>query len=119
VPVVQWQRRPTEAEFAGILGAEQARRSRAVALAGRDQPPPTFGPLPIADTTTVAVFACAEHTIHVDQAAQVHAAACSAPCPDHLPLCDCEPEPLPAPEPRGGPMTVLPTGWTVPAPPTI
>lgn len=114
--VVQWQRRPTVEELAGLVAAEQARRAQALLLADRAKSAPSFGPLPAAADTVIAVFGCAEHAIHVEHAARVHEADCTAPRPDHLPTCDCEPEPHPEPEPRGGPMVTLPTGWTVPAP---
>jgi len=114
--LVQWRRRPTDNELANLVAIEQARQAEALSLADQSQPAPTFGPLPTAGDTTIAVFGCAEHAIHLEAAARVHAADCSAPHPDHVPDCDCEPEPHPAPEPRGGPMVTLPTGWRVPAP---
>lgn len=63
---------------------------------------------------TIAIYSCHDDAIHVDLAAQVHAANCTAPNPAHLPACSCEPEPLPDPEPDIVHVT-LPTGWTVPA----
>lgn len=64
----------------------------------------------------IAVYACGEHAISMDAAAQVHAADCTAPDPKLVPACGCTPEPLPAPEPVEPARTVtLDTGWVVPA----
>lgn len=107
--IAQWRRRPTETELAALVSAEEARRAEAMLLADPDRPP-VFPPLPTVDDTTMAVYGCAEHAIHMDAAAQIHEATCSG--------CDCEPEPLPEPTPMPGtgPTITLPTGWTIPAP---
>jgi hypothetical protein len=115
---VQWSRRPSDAELAQLVAVEQARRDLALAGADPSRPRPEFGPLPSAGDTTIAVFACADHTVDLEHAARVHAADCQAPHPDHLPSCDCEPEPHPEPTPLGGPKVQLPTGWVVAVPPT-
>lgn len=108
-PVIQWSRRPTSEELADFTAAEQHRQNE-LGL------PPEQHRLPTADDTVIAVFSCADHAIHMDLAAQVHAADCSAPHDDHLPACDCQPEPAPEPEPpHADTMVTLPTGWTVPA----
>jgi hypothetical protein len=112
--VVHWLRRPGEAEHANILGAHQQLAAEALAAADPRKPPPVIGPAPTPETSTVSVYACATHAIHLDAAARVHAAGCSAPNPDHLPQCDCEPEPLPAPV-ELHPTVTLPTGWVVSA----
>lgn len=108
-PIAQWQRRPTSDELAALIAAEEARRAEALLLAD-PQKPPAFPPLPTADDTTMAVYACTQHAIHLDLAARIHAATCAG--------CDCEPEPLPEPTPLPGhePTITLPTGWTIPAP---
>lgn len=112
--LVQWARRPTDAEHAVIMGAHQRLAADALAAAGPGGPMPVIGPAPTAESSTVAVYACAVHAIHVDAAARVHAAGCSAPHPDRLPQCDCTPEPLPEPvDPH--PTVTLPTGWQVAA----
>lgn len=113
-PAVQWRRRPTDDELAALISAEQQRRDQASTPA--DTAGPTAGqPLLTAANTTIAVFACPDHAIHVDHAARIHSADCPAPHPEHLPACGCEPEPHPKPEELGGPKVLLPTGWTVPA----
>jgi hypothetical protein len=117
--VVQWQRRPTDAELAVLVAAEMDRRLEIRAAAGPDQPLPPFGPLPTAADTTVAAWGCAGHAITLDVAAQIHAADCQAPHPDHLPGCNCDPEPHPEPEELGGPKVTLPTGWTIPTPTAV
>jgi hypothetical protein len=109
-PIAQWRRRPTTDELATLVAAEEARRTQALLLADPQQPPPVFPPLPTADDTTMAVYGCAEHAIHIDAAARIHEATCTG--------CDCDPEPLPPPTPIPGeePTITLPTGWTIPAP---
>ncbi|MDH6123451.1 hypothetical protein [Kitasatospora sp. GP82] len=115
--LVQWQRRPTDTELADVVAAEQELRTRAAQLADPERPV-TFGPIPTAADTTLAVQACADHAINLDTAAKIHAADCPAPHPDHLPACGCQPEPHPEPEPHPGAQVVtLPTGWIVPAQP--
>lgn len=109
-PLVQWQRRPTEAELATLVAATQAFRDRALAAADPQQPP-VFGPLPTTTDTTVPVYACGPHAISRDLGALVHASDCTAPDPSLLPGCNCTPEPAPAPEPmHTGPRT-LPDHW--------
>lgn len=122
-PIAQWSRRPTDAELAVLITTVEERLDSAFALADQQQQQqqqqPTFGPLPSAEDTVIAMFGCGEHAIHRDHAARIHASDCSAPHPDHLPGCDCEPEPLPPREwmiTSPGAMTTLPTGWTIPAP---
>lgn len=107
--VVQWQRRPSEAELADLVAVEQDRQTGLGLPAEQHR-------LPTADETVIAVFACAPHAIHMELAARIHAATCQAPHDDHLPDCDCEPEPLPEPDHAGiDDMVTLPTGWTIPA----
>lgn len=113
--VVQWQRRLTDAEMAAHLETHQMLRAWALHEADSEKPMPAFGPLPTAADTSRAVFACADHAIHLDLAALVHAADCRAPHPDHLPACDCQPDQAPPPD-EPPPAVTLPTGWTVPAP---
>lgn len=112
--VAQWQRRPTAEELATEQDRVQAWRDDqfdgGTVPANHD-----FGPLPEAGEVTIPVYGCAEHTIHLDLAAQVHAAECTAPHPDHLPGCNCQPEPAPAPQAQPVVVT-LPTGWAIPAP---
>jgi hypothetical protein len=114
VPEVQWQRRPTEAEMTVLLTTEEERRARILAGADQDLPAPVFGPLPTVETSTIAVFGCRDHAVHVDAAARVHGGYCSAPHPDRLPACDCNPEPHPAPAPLSVPKAPTPTGWMLP-----
>lgn len=110
-PIAQWRRRPTADELAALVAAEEARRAEAILLADPQQPQPVFPPLPTADDTTMAVYGCAQHAIHIDAAARIHGPDCSG--------CDCDPEPLPPPTPVPGsePTITLPNGWTIPAPP--
>lgn len=113
-PVAQWQRRPTEAELQAERDRVTAWRAEKVAD-GLVPENHDFGPLPETSDVTIAVFACADHLIHVDMAGRVHASDCPAPHPDHLPGCGCTPEPAPEPEPEPQYVT-LPTGWVIPAP---
>lgn len=114
--VVSWQRRPTETELAPFAAAVQERNAELLLLADPERPAPQLPPLPTADTTTIAVYACAQHAIDMNLAASVHGADCVAPHPDHLPRCACTPEqPAPAHDPALDLIT-LPTGWTVPSP---
>jgi hypothetical protein len=109
--VVQWRRRPTAAELAVLVALEEGRRDELRALATPEQPP-VFGPLPGAGDFTVAVYACGQHAIALEAAAQVHQAECNAPHEAHLPGCSCTPEPLPTPDPpRESRQVTLPTGW--------
>jgi hypothetical protein len=104
--VVQWRRRPTDAELAELVQAEKARREQVLLLSDPQQPAPEFGALPTVDGTVIAVFSCAQHTIELEAAARIHASDCAG--------CSCEPEPHPdAPPPPA--MTILPSGWAVPA----
>lgn len=108
--VVQWRRRPTAAELAAVVAVEEQRRADALAMADPQQPAPTFGPLPTAADTVVALHACAAHGIPPAGASRVHQAACSAPAVAHG--CDCSPEPVPAGDLfAASPTPTLPTGW--------
>ncbi|MGA5819738.1 hypothetical protein ACPC54_17995 [Kitasatospora sp. NPDC094028] len=104
-PVVQWQRHPTEAEFAAVLGAEQARRDQILAHADPDWPTPQFGPMPAIDDTTVAVRTCAGHAIGLNAAAHLHQADCAAPD------CACDLTPAPQTVPPQPDLYALPAGW--------
>lgn len=113
--IVQWRRRLTDDEFGALLSAEQGRREMTRLLADPQMPAPVFGPLPTADDTVTAVFACASHAIHIDEAARIHAAACQTPDPAALSACGCPPEPDPASAPAGPAAVTLPTGWVIAA----
>lgn len=106
--VVQWTRRPTEAEFTAMVATETARREMAALLADPQLGAPDFGPMPAAGSTLVAIYACAPHAISHDVAAHVHAATCSAP-----PACTCSPEAIPENSGPGIPADNpnLPAGW--------
>jgi len=67
-PLVQWQRRPTEAELAALVEVEQSKRDAVLAAADAEEPGPVFGPLPTAADTTIAVYACGPHAISMDLA---------------------------------------------------
>ncbi len=111
-PLVQWQRRPTEAELAALVEVEQSKRDAVLAAADAEEPGPVFGPLPTAADTTIAVYACGPHAISMDLAALIHACGCTAPNLTNLPSCDCTPEPPPpADEPISQPQP-LPDHWT-------
>jgi hypothetical protein len=101
--VVQWRRRLTPAEATAYLAQQETLRAWALHEAPDGI---LLGPAPVLGDATRAVYACADHAIHIDLAARVHAADCQA--------CDCDPEPLPGPEPDATHLA-LPTGWTVPA----
>lgn len=104
--VVQWRRRPTDAETAAIRAAEEARRATA-ARVGRTIPDV---PLPTASDSAIAVYACADHALTPDSAALMHQAKCTGP--GKTAACDCQPEPAPAPDPDPGkPKKRLPPGW--------
>lgn len=111
--IAQWRRRPTEQELAAERERVTAWRTEKITT-GRVPENYDFGPLLEATDIVIAVFGCADHLIHIDLAARVHAADCPAPHPDHLPNCGCTPEPAPEPEPEQQYVT-LPTGWVVPA----
>lgn len=115
--VVQWLRRPTPDELAQVVAAEQDRRERWLAAADPEQPLPVFGPLPAADDTVRAVYACPAHAIPVEQAAHVHDAHCPASSPTDSTHCPCKPPPV-VEEPLAPEPTVLPTGWAVHLPTT-
>jgi hypothetical protein len=109
-PLVQWQRRLTDAELAEQLTIEQARRDELYAQRDIQLPPPDFGPMPTTADFVHAVLACGAHAIHMDAAAQVHQAECAGPDATALPLCGCDPEPLP----NNGPMQTVqevPAHW--------
>lgn len=110
-PLVQWQRRPTEAELEASVAIEQARRDQILSAADPEQPAPVFGPLPTQQDTTIAVLACGPHAISMDTAALVHAATCTAPNVTTLPVCNCTPEPAPPPEPMLAAALPLPDHW--------
>jgi hypothetical protein len=110
--VVHWQRHPTPVELAAIIGLENERRARAEQLADPQAPLPVWPALPTAEDTLVAVYACAEHSLTLDEAALIHTAQCTAPNPDDLPGCDCTPKALPTePETPASPPVGLPPGW--------
>lgn len=112
--VVHWLRRPTEDEVAVQVAIEEQRRAEVDAATG--MPLSDYPPLPTAADMVIAVYACAEHPIHLDLAARVHASDC-APEPHHLPDCNCSPESAPEPQRMAKRETVtLPTGWVVSAP---
>jgi hypothetical protein len=89
--LVQWVRRPSEAELAAIPAAQG-------------------GDSATAQNTTMAVYACGSHAIAADIAGLVHAATCSGPLSATLPNCDCTPEPAPQ-QPAEEPAPNLPAGW--------
>ncbi|BFP50035.1 hypothetical protein KCMC57_64030 (plasmid) [Kitasatospora sp. CMC57] len=110
-PVVQWRRRPTDAELGTVLA-----RAATLSTDGEPEQPAGLAPPPTAATTVVAVQACGRHAIGMDLAARIHSANCTAPDPEHLPGCGCTPEPLPAQTPPSTQDTIeLTTGWTLPA----
>ncbi|MEW2301983.1 hypothetical protein AB0958_18750 [Streptomyces sp. NPDC006655] len=108
--VVNWLRRPTEAEVAEVVAVEEERRAELRRLADKQLPPPEFGPLPTADGMTRTVLACAKHAITLDAAALIHQSTCTAPDPAVLPGCNCTPEGV---EPETPPVTTddLPDHW--------
>ncbi|MBM9504531.1 hypothetical protein [Actinacidiphila acididurans] len=108
--LVQWFRRPTPTERSDHVALVQAQRNERAALADPQQPP-DYGPLPTEAETTVPVYACAEHAITLDAAAQVHAADCTAPHPTDLPGCSCTPEPAPTDAAPPAPVAELPPHW--------
>lgn len=93
--LVHWRRRLTDAEFAHHLHAEKGRREEVLLLADPQLPTPVLPPLPTADDMTRTVYACGPHAIHMDAAALIHQATCTAPNEAHLPDCDCTPEAQP------------------------
>jgi hypothetical protein len=104
--VVQWQRRPTEAEFSDLLATENARREMLTMLADPANPP-DFGALPTVGSTLLTVPACAVHAIGLELAAHIHGASCTAP-----PACNCAPEVIPPSDSGAGPVgAVMPPGW--------
>ncbi|MEU4947734.1 hypothetical protein [Streptomyces lavendulae] len=105
--VVQWRRRPTEAELDRIVRAEEARRTAARALgAVLDEDTPAPG-----TDATVPVYACAAHALPPELAAQVHEATCAGPGKGGA--CGCpaaEPE-FPFEPAEEQPVRPLPPGW--------
>ncbi|MEU1371993.1 hypothetical protein ABZ454_38790 [Streptomyces sp. NPDC005803] len=111
---MNWQRRPTEAEIADVIAAEEARRAVLLVLADPQLPPPEFGPLPTGDGMTRTVYACGAHAISLDGASLVHKSTCTAPNPADLPGCNCVPEPsVPTPPGEATPPNLLPDHWVV------
>ncbi|MFJ8606384.1 hypothetical protein ACIRH0_04220 [Streptomyces sp. NPDC093675] len=110
-PLVQWQRRPTEAELGAAVAKEQARREQLLAAADPEQPPPVFGPLPTLQDVTVSRFGCGTHAIAIDLAALIHGPDCTAPDPTLLPGCNCTPEPPPETGPLHSEPLPLPDHW--------
>jgi hypothetical protein len=108
---VNWLRRPTDAELAEVVKAEQDRRDQIRLLADPQLPEPEFGPLPTAEGTTRTVYACGPHAITMDAAALVHASSCTAPNEADLPDCDCTPETLPPAPIEEAPVQALPDHW--------
>jgi hypothetical protein len=96
--VVNWRRRPTEAELAEVIATEQSRREQILLLADPQQPAPVFPPLPSGDDMTRTLYACADHAIGMDTAALIHASSCTAPNEVGQHGCDCTPEPHPKPD---------------------
>ena len=107
--LANWRRRPTDDELALFQQAEESRRETRRLLADPQLPAPDFGPLPTAEETTMAVYACGPHAITLDSAALVHASSCTAPNEADLPHCDCTPETAPPAEPA--PVSQLPEHW--------
>jgi hypothetical protein len=112
--IVNWLRRPTEAEVADVIAAEVERRAVLLTLADPQLPPPEFGPLPTGDGMTRTIYACGPHAISLDGASLVHASSCTAPANTAiLPACDCTPEPsVPSPADDATPPAQLPDHWT-------
>jgi hypothetical protein len=118
---VNWRRRPTDDEHAAHITLEQERRDERLLLADPQQPAPVFPPLPTADTTTITVYACADHAISMEAASRIHQARCTAPFPGITggtePVkCDCTPEPHPTTTPDpveddGQAVSRLPAHW--------
>jgi hypothetical protein len=110
--VVQWVKRPMADELAAYVAVVQQQQAAQTALADPQQPAPVFPALPTASDTTVPVYACASHSLSIEDAALVHAANCTGPNPANSNHCDCQPEPAPvAPASPAEPVSVLPAGW--------
>ncbi|WP_128381266.1 hypothetical protein [Streptomyces cavernae] len=108
---MNWLRRPTGAEVADAIAAEEKRREDLLLLADQQLPTPEFGPLPTGNGMTRSVYACATHAITLDAASRIHASSCMAPDPAVLPGCDCTPE-VQAPTPPSDSVPVkLPEHW--------
>lgn len=105
--VVQWQRRPTDAELAQIVALAQAQQDLILASADPANPP-SLPPLPDGTNTVVAVYACGTHAISADLAADIHQSACTAP-----PTCNCTPEAptFVAPSVVKQDSPAMPAGW--------
>lgn len=108
---VNWQRRPTDAEYADVVQAEEDRRDQIRLLADPQLPAPEFGPLPTAEDMTRAVYGCVVHAIGLEAASRIHASRCTAPNEAHLPGCDCTPEPPPLALADEAPVLELPAHW--------
>jgi hypothetical protein len=109
---VNWQRRPTADEVAGVVAVEQERRAVLRLMADPQLAPPEFGPLPTADGMTRTVYGCVAHAISLDGAAVIHESTCTAPDPANLPGCNCTPEaPEPAPLEDPASAVQLPAHW--------
>jgi hypothetical protein len=108
---VQWQRRPTDADLAGLVAIIQERYAELVALADPAAPPLPEPVLPTAADTAMSVYACAVHAIAISSATLVHQSTCTAP--NSASGCDCTPEPPPPPEEPAVPPAppVLPGDW--------
>ena len=112
--VVNWRRRPTDAELAEIVAAEETRREELRLLANPQLPPPQFPPLPTAQDTTRTLYACAQHALDVEPASLIHQKTCTAPNAEGQWGCDCTPEPAPKPAPHVFAETApsrLPAHW--------
>ena len=107
--LVNWRRRPTANEVDEVIRTELARREQVLLLADPQLPEPVFPPLPSAGGMTRTIYACGPHAIHMETAALVHDATCTAPNEKHLPDCDCTPEPPPGDVEE--PVTDLPAHW--------
>lgn len=103
--VVQWQRRPTEAEIGPVAAVEEIRREAAAARNERV----TEAPLPSVADSTIAVYACVDHAISPDLAARIHKATCSGLVKEAA--CDCTPEPVDDVFPTPDSQPDLPPGW--------
>lgn len=111
--VVNWRRRPTAAEVAEIVAAEQDRRAALLTLADPQAPPPEFGPLPTGADMTRTLYACATHAITLEGAALIHQSKCTAPMNTaKLPGCNCTPEAtVQTPPGESSPPSQLPDHW--------
>lgn len=90
--VVQWTRRPTDAELDTLRAGLPQAEAEAITAA----------------TVTVAARSCPLHAITPALAARTHAATCAAPALAQG--CTCTPEPLTL-DPFGEDTPTLPVGW--------